>query len=345
MSRLDRVLRAADRLQQRQRWLAFGVAAWKKFSDDQAGNLAALIAYYAFAAIFPLLLVLVTVLDIVLSHYPALQKRLLSSALASYPIIGGQLKQNVHALDWTGAALVIGLIFMFLGARGIAAAAQNAMNAAWEVPFSARPGFPGALLRSVSWMVVVGVGQIVTVTLSGIAGGHVISGVGAHIGAAAVSLLLNVGLFWAGFRLATAPSVATRDLRLGAFIAAPAWQVLQLAGGYVVAHQLARASSLYGTFGIVLGLLAWLYLQAQITLYAVEINVVKVRRLWPRSLFPPPLTPQDLTAYRLYAKTEQRLPELEIDVRDTSESRKSRKLKEAQDTGPARDGQDSDSER
>jgi len=346
MSRLDRVLHAADRLQQRQRWLAFGVAAWKKFGDDQAGNLAALIAYYAFVAIFPLLLVLVTVLDIVLSHYPALQGRLLSSALASYPIIGSQLKQNVHALNQTGAALVIGLIFMFLGARGVAAAAQNAMNAAWEVPFSARPGFPGALLRSVSWMVVVGVGQIVTVTLSGIAGGagHVISGVGVHIAAVAVSLLLNVGLFWAGFRLATAPSVATRDLRLGAFIAASAWQVLQLAGGYVVAHQLARTSSLYGTFGIVLGLLAWLYLQAQITLYAVEINVVKVRRLWPRSLFPPPLTPQDLTAYRLYAQTEQRLPELEIDVRDTSDSRKGGTYRKTRQTRPAREGRDSDSE-
>jgi membrane protein len=341
MSRLDTVLHAADRLQQRRRWLAFSVAAWKKFGDDQAGNLAALIAYYAFVAIFPLLLVLVTVLDLVLSRHTALRGRLLSSALASYPIVGVQLKQNVHALGQTGAALVIGLIFTFLGARGVASAAQNALNAAWEVPFSARPRFPWALLRSVGLIVVVGVGQIVTFTLSGIAGGtgHVISGAGVHIAAVAVSLLLNVGLFWVGFRLATASSVATRDLRLGAFIAAPAWQVLQLAGGYVVGHQLARASSLYGTFGIVLGLLAWLYLQAQITLYAVEINVVQVRRLWPRSLFPPPLTPQDLTAYRLYARTEQRWPELEIDVRDTSELRKGMKSRQA---GPARDGQDSD---
>jgi membrane protein len=349
MSRLGTMLHAADRLQQRQRWLAFGVAASKKFGDDQAGNLAALIAYYAFVAIFPLLLVLVTVLDLVLSHDPALRARLLSSALANYPIIGGQLKQNVHALGQTGAALVIGLIFTFLGARGVASAAQNALNAVWEVPFSARPGFPWALLRSVGLIVVVGVGQIVTFTLSGIAGGtgHLISGVGVHIAAVAVSLLLNVGLFWVGFRLATASSVATRDLRLGAFIAAPAWQVLQLAGGYVVGHQLARASSLYGTFGIVLGLLAWLYLQAQITLYAVEINVTAVRKLWPRSLFPPPLTEQDMTAYRLYAQTEQRRPELKIDVRETSESRKAvkpGKLREARETRPARDGQDPDSE-
>jgi len=316
---MERVLRAVDRWQQRRRWLSFGVAAWKKFGDDQAGNLAALIAYYAFASIFPLLLVLVTVLDIVLSHDPALRERVLSSALASYPVIGDQLKQNVHALDQTGAALVIGLILTFLGALGVAAAAQNALNSAWEVPFSARPGFPWSMLRSVSLILVGGLGQIVTVTLSGIAGGtgHVISGVGAHIATVAVSLLLNIGVFWAGFRLATAPSVATRDLRLGAFIAAPAWQVLQLIGGYVIAHQLARSSSLYGAFGIVLGVLAWLYLQAQITLYAVEMNVTAVRKLWPRSLFPPPLTEQDLTAYRLYAQAEQRRPELKIDVHET----------------------------
>jgi len=327
VSRIEQVLRAVDRWQQRHRWLAFGVAAWKKFGDDQAGNLAALVAYYAFAAIFPLLLVLVTVLDLVLSHHPALREHLLSSALASFPVIGDQLKHNVHALGQTGAALVIGLIFAFLGARGVADAMQGAMNAAWGVPYPERPGFPWSLIRSVSLVLVVGIGLIVTITLSGIAGGagHLLSGVGGHIGAVAVSLLLNVGLFWAGFRLAAARSVATRDLLPGALIAAPAWQVLQLAGGYVIAHQLARSSSLYGVFGIVLGLIAWLYLQAQITLYAVEVNVTAIRKLWPRSLFPPPLTEQDLAAYRLYAETAQRHPEPTTDVEEASQASHARK--------------------
>jgi YihY family inner membrane protein len=319
MKRLERLLRAADRWQQRHGWVAFGVAAWKKFGDDQAGNLAALIAYFAFASIFPLLLVLVTALDIVLSGNPELRNRLLDSALANFPVIGDQLKHNVHALGGTGLALAVGLIFAFLGALGFATAAQNALNSAWEVPFSRRPGFPWSLLRSVSLTLVVGIGQIVTGTISGIAGGsgHLISGAPAHVGAVAVSLLLNIGLFWAGFRLATAREVAARDLRLGALIAGVAWQVLQLAGGYLVAHQLARSSSLYGAFGIVLGLLAWLFLEAQITLYAVEVNVTAVRGLWPRSLFPPPLTEQDLAAYRLYAEAEQRRPELQVEVEET----------------------------
>jgi membrane protein len=131
----------------------------------------------------------------------------------------------------------------------------------------------------------------------------------------AVSLVLNLGLFWLAFRLATARSIAARDLRLGAFTAAVAWTILQLVGGYVIAHALHRSSELYGTFGLVLGLIAWLYLQAQITMYAVEMNVTAVRRLWPRSLFPPPYTRQDLEAYQMYAQSEQRRPDFTVELR------------------------------
>jgi YihY family inner membrane protein len=321
VGRIERVLRAVDRWQQRHSWPAFGVAAWKKFGDDQAGNLAALIAYYAFASIFPLLLVFVTILDLVLSGNPELRNDLLNSALSGFPVIGDQLKHNVHGLGGSGLALAVGLIFAFAGALGFAAAAQNALNSAWEVPFSRRPGFPWSLLRSIGLTLVVGIGQIVTVTLSSIAGGtgHVISGAASHIAAVAVALVLNIVVFWVGFRLATAREIPARDLRLGALIAGTLWQVLQLVGGYLVAHQLARSSSLYGTFGIVLGLLAWLFLEAQLTLYAVEINVTAVRRLWPRSLFPPPLTEKDLEAYRLYAEAEQRRPDVKVEVEETDQ--------------------------
>jgi len=315
MDRIKRLLRAADRLQQRRPWLAVPVATWKKFSDDQAGNLAALIAYYAFASIFPLLLVLVTVLDIVLSNDPELRAKVLDSALSQYPVVGTQLLPE-HGLQQTGLALAIGLILTLLAARGVANAAQNALNSVWEVPILRRPGFPWDLLRSLGLILIIGPGVIVTVVLSSLAGGtgHVLSGAGAYIAATAVSLILNVGLFWLGFRLATASEIATRDLLLSAVVAAVAWQILQSLGGYFVGHQL-KSTSAYGVFGIVLGLLAWFYLQAQITLYVVELNVVRVRRLWPRSLDPPPLTEADLRAYRLYARAEQHREEVEIDVR------------------------------
>jgi YihY family inner membrane protein len=315
MNAIKRLLRAADRAQQGRPWLAVPIATWKKFGDDQAGNLAALMAYYAFASIFPLLLVLVTVLDIVLKDDPQLRAKVLDSALSQYPVIGTQLLPR-HGLQQTGLALAIGLLLTVLAARGVASAAQNALNSVWEVPILRRPGFPWDLLRSLGLILIIGPGVIVTVVLSSLAGGtgHVISGAGAYVAATAVSLVLNVGLFWLGLRMATASEIRTRDLLLSAVLAAVAWQVLQSVGGYFVGHQL-KSSSAYGVFGIVLGLLAWFYLQAQITLYVVELNVVRVHRLWPRSLDPPPLTDADVRAYELYARAEQRREEIAVDIR------------------------------
>jgi YihY family inner membrane protein len=292
------------------------VAVWKKFGDDQAGDLAALIAYYAFAAIFPLLLVLVTVVDIVLKDHPALQHQLLNSALAQYPVIGPQLRQNIGPLHSGGLALIVGLIGTFIGARSVAFAMQNALNSVWEIPISRRPGFPWSWLRSFGLILVIGLGLIGTTILSGMAAGagRVLSGSGATVAALAVSLAANIGVFWLAFRLGTAPEISWRQLWPGAVIGAVIWQVLQSVGGYFVSHQLAHASPEYGTFAVVLGLIAWLYLEAELTLYAVEINVVRAYRLWPRSIAPPPFTEQDRRAFQLYARAARRHDDMEIVV-------------------------------
>jgi len=306
----------ADEYQQRHRALAVAVATWKKFGDDQAGNLAALIAYFAFASIFPLLLVAVTILDLVVRNNASLRDQLLTSTLGKYPVIGPQLQESVtHGLSRTGVALVIGLVLTLYAALGVARSMQNALNTVWGVPQFRRSRFPWSILRSLGLIAVVGPGQIATISLSSVAGGagHLTgtSGRGAVI---AASLVLNVGLFWLGFRLATAVEVPARDLRLSAILAAVAWQLLQLLGGYFLAHQ-AATNSAYGVFGVVLGLLAWFYLQAQITLYVVELNVVRLRKLWPRSIAPPPLSDADMRSYQMYAESSQRRPEVEIEVR------------------------------
>jgi len=337
MNAAQKVLRSVDRLQQGRPGLGFPVAVWKKFGDDQAGNLAALIAYYAFASIFPLLLVLVTVLELVLNHDPVLRQKVLNSAFGQFPVMSTQLQSTVHPLKETGPALVIGLILTFLGARGVAGAAQNALNTAWGVPIARRPGFPWNALRSIAMIIVVGTGIIATTLLSGLAGGaaaSVLNGPAGYVGAIAVSLLLNVGLFWLGCRLATASEVTRNELFLGAVLAAIVWQVLQLLGGYLVAHELAKSKSLYGIFGVVLGLMAWLFLQAEFTLYAVEAAVVKSRRLWPRTLFPPPLHEPDCRAYELYAQAQQRLVGQDIDMRIAADP-----TKNSAQQDPAHNGQ------
>jgi membrane protein len=319
MDALKKLIAALDRMQQSRPWLAFPIAVWKKFGDDQAGNLAALIAYYGFASLFPLLLVFVTVLNIVLAHDLTLKAKVLDSAFAHFPLIGDQLKSTAegNGLSGTGVALAIGLILTFLGARGVAAAAQNALNTVWGVPFSRRAGFPWSLLKQLGMILAVGIGLLATTLLSGLAGASasVLGGVAVQIGTVAVSLVLNVGVFWLGFRLAVEREIKARQMLPGAVLSAIVWQILQLFGTYLVSHQVSKSSSVYGVFAVVLGLLAWLYLQAQFTLYAVEANVVSVRRLWPRSLAPPPFTPQDVRVFDMYAKIQERRPEQDIVTR------------------------------
>ncbi len=310
MNKMERAFRAADALQQRHAWLAVPVAVWKKFGDDQAGNLAALIAYSALVAIFPLLLVLVTVLDIVLKNNPDLKQKVLN-ALDKYPAVG-LVEGSIGRLNQTGIALVIGLVGTFIGSLGVANSVQNALNSVWEIPFARRPGFPWSWLRSAALIIVIGLGFIATSILSGFAAatGRSYLGAASTVLAFAVSLVLNFGLIWLAFRLGTAKEITWRQLWLGAAISAVIWQILQAFGGYFISHQLAHATPLYGTFALVLGLIAWLYLQAQLTLYAIEVNVVQSYRLWPRSLAPPPYTEQDRRAFELY--TQKRRDQLDI---------------------------------
>ena len=314
MEWVQALMRRLDGFQQRHPLIGYPLAVVQKLNDDQGGNLAAVLAWNAFIAVFPLLLVLTTVLGLVLRNRAGLHEQVLHSALTDFPIIGTQLRQNIHSLNRTGIGLAIGLVGTFLGARGVASAAQTAFNSLWAVPYKRRPGFPHNLLRGLALLICFGLGIIATTSLSGLGGGVNVLGIGVRVAAVALALILNVGLFWLAFRLATAAEVASRDLRLGAFLTAIAWQVLQTFGSYLVAHQLRHATQVYGLFGLVLGLASWLYLQALVTLYLVEADVVRTRRLWPRSFFADKLTHADKRAFTAYAKTEERKPEEQVDV-------------------------------
>jgi YihY family inner membrane protein len=288
MGWIQRALGAADRLQARWPPTAVPVAVWKKFQDDQAGYLAALVSYFGFVALFPLLLIFVTVLDMTLRTHPTLHRDLLNSALMQYPVVGSEIGNSLGSINGSGLPLIIGIVVLLIGTRGVAFAMQNALCTVWGIRREQRPSFFTRWLYGLALVFVVGLGLVVTTFLSGIANGagNLLSGFGAHAGAVGISLVANVGVFWLAFRLATMRKVPWTNLRVGAMLAAVVWQVLQVVGGYVVTHELHRASDLYGTFGVVLGLVGWLYLQATITLYCAEADAVLVTRRWPRSVRP-----------------------------------------------------------
>ncbi len=302
---VTRAARRLDRLQQRLPWLAYPFAVVRKFGDDQAGNLAALLAYYSFVSLFPMLLTFVTVLDFILPGNPGLQDRLLHSALAEIPVIGEQLRfPGLHG-SWWVLALSVGISLW--GARGVANVAQYAFNTVWNVPYPQRPTWPAAALRNVGLLVTLGVTVLATGFLSGI-GGYAFHGISLRLLAAAGSAAANIIAFAAAFRVVTAPAVPTRCLLPGALIAALLWQGLLDFGSLLIRHQVSHSQSLYGLFGLILGLLAWLHLQAQLTLLAVEADVVRTQHLWPRTAIPPPLTSADRKAYTRYVRTQQRRP-------------------------------------
>jgi YihY family inner membrane protein len=308
-----RALDRLDRFQQRNRALAVPFAVVRKFGDDQAGNLAGLLAYYGFFSLFPLLLVLVTVLGFVLSGRSELQTRILHSALAQFPVIGDQIEQDIGSIKGSGLALALGVLGTLWAGLGITQQAQNAMNIVWGVPRKQWPSFWIRLARGVGVLAVLGLGAV---------GATVLSGLGTVSGLAAFgrllpflgTLLLNLALFLFAFKVLTTPSPSWRLLLPGTVLAGVGWSLLQAVGGYYVTHQLKSASQVYGTLALVIGLLSWLYLGAQLFLYSAELNVVLAKRLYPRSLLPPPLTKGDKRVLSELAKAEERRPEVHVEV-------------------------------
>ena len=311
-----KLLHRVDDFQQRHWPLAFVYAVIRKYGQDSASTWALLIAYYGFASLFPLLLVAVTLTGIIFAHNPSLSHRISTTVFSQIPVIGPQLrsKSGVHVLDSHSAlGLIIGVLGLLWGAQGVASAAQEAMATVWNVPMTDRPGFIPRTLRNFGILAVLGINVLVTsaiATFTATLGGHELGKVALIV----VTVVINLGLYVIGFRFLAPRSIPTKDLLPGALVAGIAWSALQQLGGYLVGHELAHASATYGVFGLVLGLITWLGLTATTTLYAAEINVVHVRKLWPRSLTQPPLTSADEIALRALAQQQRYRPEQEITV-------------------------------
>ncbi len=319
---VERIVRKFDTWQQRHTVIGFPIAVIKKFGDDEAGNLVSLLAYNSFLATFPLLLAFTAVLGVVLRGHPELHQKVVNSAFAEFPIIGGQIHDQLGVEAFSGPflSLLVGTAGALIGARGFAHALQKTLNTVWAVPKVDWPGFFPRYLRNFALLLVLGFIVVVTGaagTAAGAAASLGFGGLPARIASIAVGTALGFGFFLLLFRLAAAGQVSTRSMMLGAAISAFGWQILLTAAGIIVAHQLRHAQAVAGLFGVVIGLLAWLALQATVIVYAIEADVVRSRHLWPRSIVQPPLTDADKAYYTYALEAEAQRPEqrLEIDFR------------------------------
>jgi membrane protein len=319
MNVVERVVRGFDNWQQRHPVVAFPIAVIKKFGDDEAGDLVSLLAYYGFVATFPLLLAFTAILSVVLRRNPALHEQLINSAFAEFPIVGKQIHDQLGIENFTNTStsLVIATLVALYGGRGFAHGLQKTLNTVWAVPKMHRPGLVPRYLRTIGLLLMLGLIAVITAAASGAAAAAQSLGLAAlpaRLVSILVGTILGFGFFLALFRVAAAKQVPTRCMLLGAAISAVGWQLLLTLAGVIVAHQLRHAQAIAGLFGVVLGLLAWLALQATVIVYAIEVDAVLAKHLWPRSIVQPPLTEADKTYYTQALRAETQRPEQHVQV-------------------------------
>jgi YihY family inner membrane protein len=310
---VERGIRRVDAIQQRHKASAFVFGVVKKYGDDNGGTLASSLAHSAFVAVFPLLLVLVTILGLVASGNPSLQNAVVHAATSQFPGQIGHDLNGIHALRRSSVlGLVVGLLGLLWGATGLAQAGLFTMEQVWNLPGPARPGYLPRLARSVIFLGVLGSIVIVTTLLAGLdTFGH--NAIAVVALAEVLAGVANVGLYFVSFRVLTPKGVPSRALVVGAVAGGVAWTLLQALSTYLIHHYL-HSDSVYGVFAVVLGLVAWIYLGVQVTVYAAEVNVVLARRLWPRSIVQPPLTEADRASMALQALQNQRREEQRVRV-------------------------------
>ena len=317
----ERLVRWFDRWQGDRTVAAVPVAVVRKYADDRGSAMASLFTYYAFLALFPLLILVLTLFQTVSGRFPGLRDAVVDTVIGQLPVIGPMLRDETSSLAATGFGLAIGVLGLLWGATGLYNSAQLAMSQVWNVEGVNRMGLVSRLLRSLvlfaALFTAAGVSAAASMWGDGILPSSSLSRILSIIG----SFGINVVMVFVALRIVTPPVVPWRRLALPAVLAGVAWGALQMLGHWLVATRLSRMNELYGVFAYAIGTLAWLTLMARVIVFSVEISVVTSNGLHPRRIAQPPLTDADREVLDRIVHNERRRPEQHIDIRwdDTSD--------------------------
>lgn len=315
MNFIENKLRQVDAFQQKRKVPSLIYATVKKYGDDNATSLTIQLTYTMFVTVFPLLLLLVTILTLVLVDHPSVRASVLKSTFDQFPVIGSQLSGNIHVLKRDSiVGLVVGIVGLIYGSTGLAGAGIYAMENVWNIEGALRLNYIKRLARSLVFLLVLALGLIVTTLLSSF-GTYSKHNLWLTVLSEILALAANIALFVAAYRALTPKTVSTKSMIPGSVIAGLLWTILQAVGGFVVGHYLRNDNATYGTFSVIFGLLAWLYLGATITIYCAEFNTILKKHLWPRSIVQPPLTKADQESIALQAVQNRRRPEQHVITR------------------------------
>jgi uncharacterized BrkB/YihY/UPF0761 family membrane protein len=310
---LRRIIEAADDFQRSHMVPGQANAVTKKFSDDNANLYVVALGWYGFTAIYPLLLVVVTVFGYL--GAASLGTGVVNT-LHQFPVIGNQFNPGEGSSNIHGSpiALAIGLVGLIYGAQGVTQTAQQAMATVWNIPETECPGFVPRLVRSLSGLTLIGGTFLLNAFLASLAaarGGLLAVRVGLIVGL----VLVNIVLYTASFRVLTPVERGLRQFIPGAVVGAVGFTALITVGSGLVQHQLRHSSATYGALAAIIGVVAFLLLLAKLTMYAAELNPVIAHRLWPRALLSSNPTEADKEVVRAITHEARPRSDDEIDVR------------------------------
>jgi YihY family inner membrane protein len=271
-----------DVWQQKHTVPGFFVAIGAKYRDDRGQQYAALLSYYGFISMFPLLLAFVSILSIVLKDDPTLRDEIISGLIGRLPVIGTQIRTDTSSMQVHGVLVVIGLATLLWAGLKVVRNAQNAFNEQWGVPYLQRAGVVRQSIRGLAVLAVIGLAIVGATAVTSLAAFGDFAGL-TRVSGAVVAILLNVVLLGVSFELLTEATLGFRTLLPGALLGGVGLWMVQLIGGTYVERVVADASDIYGAFATVFGLLIWLALLARVVLFANEMNVVLRRHAWPRT--------------------------------------------------------------
>lgn len=290
-----------DRAQRRNRTAGIAVATVKKFQEDRSTRFASMIAFWAFFSVFPLFLLVVSLLGFFL---PASEKAHVLHHVASlFPLLDPTTVGGLSGSVWSA---VLGGVTAIWSGTAVVRTVEFAFNSVWEIPMHERPKMGEQLVRAAETLGTIGVGLVVSTVISGFVTGQsngVHLGVAGHVGGYLIAVALDVGLFLVAFRLLTDREVTFRDVLPGALLSGLTFFVLQEVSSYIISNRMHHAQATYGHFATVITILWWFYLQSVITLLGAQLNVVLHERLYPRSLSGKDLTEADRRALESYAQS------------------------------------------
>lgn len=310
------VASSIDRTQRRVPILGVPLAVVYKFFDDQGNYLAAVLTFYAFFAIFPLMLLASSILGFVLQGYPQLEQQALNSALAQFPIIGDEIGRP-DGLQGSVGAIVFGGLGALYGAVGLGLALQNVQATAWAVPRNIRTHpvltrINSLFLLAVAGTLILGISVLSALVTETKLIGSMSSAGWFHWLVRLTTVLILGTVLTILLRMAATKAIKPDIVRAapGGFTIAVLWQFLQWLGAWYVARVLDATSEMQTTFGVVLGLFGLLYIGSIAGVLGIEVNVVLAKRLWPRALLTPftdqvDLTDADRKAYAMYAQSQR----------------------------------------